>query len=42
MSAIRSVINALRGKGSLGNISDLALPNLPNPEIVIIADKVFA
>lgn len=41
MSGIRAVINAIRGKLSIGNLSDLALPNIPTPEIQIIADKKF-
>jgi len=41
MSTIRTVINAIRGKLSLGSIADLALPNIPAPEIKILADKKF-
>ena len=41
MSAIRSVIHALRGKGIPVNLSDLSMPNIPSPEIRIIADKKF-
>jgi hypothetical protein len=35
------VINAIRGKNPLGNISDMTLPNIPTPDIKIIADKKF-
>lgn len=41
MSAIRNVINAIRGKNPLGNISDMTLPNIPTPDIKIIADRKF-
>ena len=41
MSSIRAVINAIRGKVSLGNIADLALPNIPAPEIKVLADRMF-
>jgi hypothetical protein len=41
MAAIRTVISAIRGKLSLGNISDLALPNITAPEINVIADRKF-
>jgi hypothetical protein len=41
MSAIRAVINAIRGNLSIGNLSDLSMPNLPSPEIEIVADKKF-
>lgn len=41
MSGIRAVINAIRGKLSIGNLSDLVLPNIPTPEIVILAGKKF-
>jgi hypothetical protein len=41
MSTIRAAINALRGNLSLGNLADLALPNIPTPEIKIAADKKF-
>jgi hypothetical protein len=41
MSSIRAVINAIRGKLSVGNIADLALPNIPTPDIKILADRKF-
>ncbi|WP_276370837.1 hypothetical protein [Chryseolinea sp. H1M3-3] len=41
MTAIRTVINAIRNKNPLGNISELTLPNIPSPEIKIVADKKF-
>ena len=42
MSAIRAVISAIRGKSPLGNISDMTLPNIPTPDIKVVADKIFA
>jgi hypothetical protein len=41
MTGIRAVINAIRGKMSIGNLADLALPNIPAPEIVIQPGKKF-
>ena len=41
MSTIRTVINAIRGKLSLGNIGDLTLPNIGTPDIRIMPDKQF-
>jgi hypothetical protein len=41
MATIRTVINAIRGKLSLGNIGDLTLPNIGAPDIRITADKQF-
>ncbi len=41
MSAIRAIIGAIRGNLSLGNLSDLSLPNITAPEISIVADKKF-
>lgn len=41
MSAIRTVINAVRGNLSVGNLTDLAVPSLPVPGISIEADKKF-
>lgn len=41
MTTIRNVINAIRGKNALSNISDMTLPNIPAPEIKIVADKKF-
>lgn len=41
MSAIRTVIGAIRGNLSLGNLSDLSFPNFAAPEISIVADKKF-
>lgn len=41
MAAIRTVINAIRGKLSLGNLGDLSLPNIQAPEVKVVADKKF-
>jgi hypothetical protein len=41
MSAIRTVINAIRGKLALGNVSSLALPNIPTPDVQLFAGKKF-
>lgn len=41
MSAIRTVINAIRGNLSLGSLSDLSIPSFSAPEISIEADKRF-
>ena len=41
MSAIRTVINAVRGNLSIGNLQDLSLPNIPAPVIKVTADKKF-
>ncbi len=41
MSAIRSVINAIRGNLYIGNLKDLALPKFSAPDIKIEADKKF-
>jgi hypothetical protein len=41
MSAIRSVINAVKGNLSLSNLSGLSLPSISAPEIEITADKKF-
>jgi hypothetical protein len=41
MNSIRAMINAIKGKLSVGNLTDLALPNFPVPEIKIEADKKF-
>jgi hypothetical protein len=41
MAAIRSAINMLRGKLSVGNLMDITMPNIPSPEIQIVADKKF-
>ena len=41
MSSIRAVINAIRGNFSINDLSGLKLPNIPAPEIQIVADKVF-
>ena len=40
-STLRKVIGAIKGDQPIGNLSDLALPNLPAPEIKIAADKQF-
>jgi hypothetical protein len=41
MSKIRAVINAVRGNLSVGNLSDLALPSIPTPDVRISAGKNF-
>jgi hypothetical protein len=41
MAAIGTIINAVKGKLSLGKISDLSLPGLPVPEVKISAGKNF-
>ena len=41
MSSIRAIINAVRGKFTVGNLADLVLPNIPTPEIKIVAGKNF-
>ena len=41
MSAIRTIINAVRGDLSIGNLSNLSVPSLSVPDIKIVADKKF-
>lgn len=41
MSVVRTVINAIRGNLSIGNLTDMALPNLPAATIKIEAGKKF-
>lgn len=41
MSALRTLINAIRGNASPGNLKDLSLPSLRPPEIRVLADKRF-
>ncbi|MEO8151357.1 MAG: hypothetical protein ABI723_27240 [Bacteroidia bacterium] len=41
MSAIRAVINAVKGNLALGNLGSLSLPHIPAPEIKISAGKNF-
>lgn len=41
MSTIRTIINAVQGKLSLGSIDSLSLPNLSVPQIQVVADKKF-
>jgi hypothetical protein len=41
MSAIRTVVDAIKGKGTLGNLSNLAIPSIPAPEIQVVAGKHF-
>ena len=41
MSSIRAIINAIRGNLSVGNITDMVLPNIPVPEVKISAGKNF-
>jgi hypothetical protein len=40
MSTIRNVINAIQGKNPVG-IAEMSLPNIPTPDVKIIADKKF-
>jgi hypothetical protein len=40
MSTIRNVINAIQGKNPVG-ITEMSLPNIPTPEVKIVADKKF-
>lgn len=39
MASVKSIIHAIRGKLSIPNLSDLSLPNLPPPEVMISAGK---
>lgn len=41
MSAVAAAISALRGKLSVGNLTDLALPSIPTPDLVVKAGKHF-
>jgi hypothetical protein len=41
MSAIRTVIEAIKGKLSIGNLNDLSIPSIPAPEVQIAAGKKF-
>ena len=41
MSTIRTIINAIRGNLSIGNLTDITMPSLPVPDIKIVADKKF-
>jgi len=41
MSTIRTIINAVRGKLSVGNLTNLTLPNIPVPEVKIFPGKKF-
>lgn len=41
MSTIRAVVNAIKGNLSIGNLADLALPNIPTPDVRISAGKNF-
>jgi hypothetical protein len=41
MSTIRAIINAIRGNLSVGNLADLALPNIPTPDVQISTGKSF-
>jgi hypothetical protein len=41
MSTIRAVINAIRGNLSVGNLADLVLPNIPTPDVKVLAGKKF-
>jgi hypothetical protein len=41
ISAIRTVINAIRGNLSIGNLSDLSIPKFESPNIRVEAGKKF-
>jgi hypothetical protein len=41
MSAIRTIISAVQGNLSIGNLSDISVPVLSVPDIKIVADKKF-
>lgn len=41
MSSISAIINAFKGKLTVGNLTDLVLPSLPTPEVKISAGKNF-
>ena len=41
LSTVRKIIGAIKGDQPIGNLSDLAIPNLPAPQIRISADKQF-
>lgn len=41
MSAIRTVISAIRGKLSIGSISDLSIPTIPSPQISVLPGRKF-
>lgn len=41
MSGISAIINAFKGRLSVGNVADLVLPALPAPEVKIAAGKNF-
>ena len=41
LSSIRQIITAIRGKGSIGSLADLSIPQFRNPAIRIFPDKKF-
>jgi hypothetical protein len=41
MSAMRAMINGIKGKLSVPNLADLSIPTLPPPEISVVAGKNF-
>lgn len=41
MTTIKTIINAIRGNLSIGNLSDLVIPSFSIPNIKIVADKKF-
>ncbi|HTE25242.1 hypothetical protein [Flavitalea sp.] len=41
MSTIRTVIGAIRGNLSIGNLGNITMPSLQAPEIKVVADKRF-
>jgi len=40
MSKIRSIINLIKGKGSLGDLKDMTLPGVPTPQVIIFPGKI--
>ncbi|MBO0939071.1 hypothetical protein J2I47_21130 [Fibrella sp. HMF5335] len=41
MAKIRLIINAMKGKASLGDLTDFTLPSLPSPAIIIVGGRRF-
>jgi hypothetical protein len=41
MAAIGSIINAIKGNLSVGNLNDLSIPSLPKPAVTISSGKKF-
>jgi hypothetical protein len=42
MTQLRSVINLVRGEGSLGDLKNISMPSLPTPTLKIASGKNFA